>query len=212
MKTVVICLALLLSVSMVSADTISLTSGNASLGQQDSNITVEGAAIIVAGVDYYSSNVALQNALVIAPNHDWVTLPGSNWVGVADGESHSPNGGYIYKTYFELPTDYGFASINLTVTCDNFCDAYLNGCLLGTVAAQPPSTFTHLFYFDSSNQAMFVAGSNLLEFRVANGPMPDGVLNPSGLLYNAQITYVPEPASIIALLCGFGGIALKRRK
>lgn len=211
MKTVVICLVLLLSVNMVSAGTISLTSGNAPLGQRDSNITVEGAAITIAGVDYYSSNVALQNALVIAPHHNWVTLLGSNWVGVADGESHSPNGGYIYQTSFELPDYFGQANISLTMTCDNYAEAYLNGYLIGSVTTDLES-FYHLFYFNNSNQSMFVAGDNILEFRVANALMPEGVCNPSGLLYDTQITYVPEPAPIMALLCGLGGIALKRRK
>ena len=39
-------------------------------------------------------------ALVIAKNHQWIALSGSQWVGVADGEANSPDGGYVYATSF----------------------------------------------------------------------------------------------------------------
>jgi hypothetical protein len=149
--------------------------------------------------------------LVIGRNHDWTTLSGSEWIGVADGESHSPDGGYIYEVHFSMPS-FTQASISLTMTCDNWGKASLNGNFLGRCVDEPPPVFSRLFTFSSSDPTIFLPSENVLEFRVGNTPIGPGLINPSGLLFGAQIDYVvPEPSALLSLAMGLIGMAIGTR-
>jgi hypothetical protein len=209
----VLCVILLLLACIANAGTITMVSGNTSIGQRDPVVSIRGGDVSINSATYQMAAIDLQQALVISKNHDWATLPGSNWVGVADGESGSPDGGYYYQCPFQMPSIFTNASITLTMTCDNFGQVYLNGWLLGTVAQEPPSTFTRLFTFSSSDPAFFASGMNMLQFRVANAPIGPDLTNPSGLIFKADISYVPEPANMLGMFTGLTGIVgLFRRK
>lgn len=212
-NTAVLCVTLLILACIANAGTVTLISGNASIGQRDPGVSVAGSDVTVNNYIYQAAAIDSQQALIINKNHDWVTLAGSNWIGVADGECGSPDGGYYYQCPFQMPSIFTNVSITVTMTCDNFGQAYINGWLLGTVAQEPPSTFTKLFTFNSSDPAFFASGENMLQFRIANASIGPGLANPSGLIFKADISYAPEPASILGVLTGLIGIVgLVRRR
>lgn len=206
-----ISLVLLFLASAASAERITLASGNAPIGERDPLIHVSGKATNVNGWVYSAADIESQQALVINRNHDWTNLAGSNWIGVADGELHSSAGGYSYIMHFNMSsTDQ--ASILLSMSSDNWGQAYLNGNWLGMAVDNALPSHSQIFVMESSEQSFFREGDNVLEFEVGNSSLPAGYTNPSGLIFKAQVDYVPEPASIATLAIGLAGIGFGWRR
>ncbi len=198
---------LLAAVSISTADTITLVSGNAPIGERDPCITVRGAAVTVGGVEFPAADVPLQQALVINKYTLWADpVPGSQWIGVADGFQNSPPYGYIYQTSFDLPQLFSNPFMSITVAADDECDVYLNGdSLVGAGAhVEELTTFTISHGFHS--------GANDLHFALQNNWFT--AFNPSGLTFSAQISYevIPEPSGLFTLACGLGGLSLTIRR
>jgi hypothetical protein len=205
--------------SSVSAATLNLHSGNAPQGQTDPLITVRGAACTINGISVDAAPVASQQATVVqSPNSSWGDPPtGSRWIGVASGSANStPAGGYLFESSFDLPAFYSSPSMRISLLADNRYAVYLNGYFIdesrrGEYAYwSPPGVYT------PSDPSCFRQGTNALQIYVMNDYNPD--LNgpsPMGLAFSAQVSYVPEPSSLIALLTGVGGLGglmWKRRR
>ena len=201
-----ICL-LLAALSIATADTITVVSGNAPIGERDPQITVWGAAVTVGGVDYPAAEVSLQQALVINRYTKWTNpAPGSQWVGVADGFENSPPYGYIYTTSFDLPPLLTNPFMSITVAADDECDIYLNGNYFVGDGAHLEELVT------LTTTQGFRSGLNELRFLLQNNWFT--AFNPSGLTFSAEISYevIPEPSSLLTLVCGLGGLSLMIRR
>lgn len=199
-------LAVVLSMASVtaSANTITLISGNAPIGQLDTNIRVRGAAVIVEGVARAAAaGVSLQQACVVAPCYAWYAAPdGSNWVSCSsNGAAVGPTGGYIYTISFELPQAYTLPVLSMQASSDNGGNVILNGSLIPSNGPNGCTGHNWREVYSYSDPTGFHSGENTLEFWVYNSE------GPTGLAFSATVDFspVPEPSTALALLCGLGG-------
>lgn len=191
--------------SSASAASISLHSGNGTVGGTDSQITFvdtvngSGNAFIVSPAT--SSN----------PNFSWsAPLSGSQWVSTA---ANRVGGNSTYSIHFTLPSNFTSASLSVTLLADNLVTSVaLNGTSFGhESAATPPACTTQFFVTGGqrtfSTSTGFVPGANTLSFAVDNclQSQPVGPNNPTGLDFVATVTYTTpsQPANEDA--CENGG-------
>lgn len=206
-----ICL-LLAALSMATADTITVVSGNAPIGERDPHVYVVGAPVTVGGISAPAADEPFQNALVKETYMDWTApAPGSQWVGVAPYSSQDCKpGGYHYTTYFNLPEPCFSPRIWIVVGSDDTGAVYLNGNLLGS-----GTRYYSLRVFAADDPTWFSPGSNQLQFHVYNHYW-ESTGTPTGLTFSAEIEFepIPEPSGIFTLVAGLGGLSLtiRRRK
>jgi len=204
-----VCFTLLLAtmISIASAETIVLKSGNAAYGQLDPLITVRGAEVTIAGSYAYAAAQPYQQALVVGRlDVSWCNPPaGSEWIGVTTNWA-CPRGGYQYDMSFDMPAAFSNASLSLSITSDNFFAFYLNGNLIGAKAEL--GIFKSLYAYQSTDQSFWVPGANHIRIDAIN--RIDDVDTPTGIAFLSQIEYspVPEPSSILVLVCGMGGLGV----
>lgn len=202
-----VCIFVLAPAATLYADTITLKSGNAPVGQRDTLITVRGVSItLVPGDDpVLAANISPQNALVVATPSYWFTPPsGCQWVT----PNSTAGGGYVYEMTFQLPTVFYSPRMTMGIGNDDWAAMFLNGHKL---TDWNESGFGGLYTFTFDDPSRFAPGANLLQFFVGNG-----VGTPTGMLLNGSVEYqtVPEPSSIATILLGITGIAsgIVRRK
>ena len=177
----VVCVFAMMWTSNAAAATISLISGNGSIGSPDPNVTVTDSCTGVT-----------TNATIVPPYSDsggyWIDpISGSQWVSVNAG-SHGCNG--TYQATFMLPAIAISPSLSVTELADNSTNVSLNGnqpFITGNVPGQcevaqdgPPVTGT--------TTSGLVPGVNTLTFNVDNCLAGYGV-NPTGLDFVATVTF-----------------------
>ncbi len=179
-------IAMVASVSAASAATITLQSGNGSIGGTDAAVRVVA--------DTNNTTVEPRPADIVARHSNWApaidaSTPAveSQWVSYSPaGASGSPlTLETTYETTFTLPAGATDAAVSVRVLADNRAEVSLNGTAFGAQEGclgfqGSPSTF--------STTTGFVPGVNTLSFKVAN-PAEGCGAGPSGLDFVATVTY-----------------------
>lgn len=181
------------------ADTITIVSGNGPRGATDpvTQVSTDGGATFNAAY------------IMLFPSGNYSTIPGTQWIAFNSFGNGLTYTDMWFRITFQLPAGFSNPQLSLAVFADNVATGYLDGVEIGgqpfleTYAnfQSPASTFT------TSNAGLFHVGQNVLAFDVYN------FNDPSGLDYQATITFVPEPSS--AVLVGgslFGCLLLRRKK
>lgn len=173
----------------------------AGAGQTDANYTlvsgtIPGVTTGAAAQTYYNGAYAAENA-------------GSRWISYS-GQPFSGSGTFTATTTFDL-TGYDAASASLTGLwgVDNEGEIFLNGVTTGyTLTGTVVENFNQLYAFTLNSG--FVSGINTLSIVINDTGNPAAV-RVDGLSLTANA--VPEPASWVMLITGFGlvGVAARRR-
>ena len=151
-------------------------------------------------------------AQVIAPHPLWAAAPaGAAWIGVANGDTTSPDGDYAYSIMFDMTgLDLASAMISAQVASDNSTQVLLNGNL---VSFDNGST-GYMQLTDLLIEDGFVMGMNTLSFVVTNEPYAG--INPSGLLVanivGSAMAQTPEPSTAALLILGLAGLSVAGRR
>jgi hypothetical protein len=154
------------------------------------------------------------SAKVIAPHPLWAAAPaGAAWIGVANGDTTSPDGDYAYSIMFDMTgLDLASAMISAQVASDNRTQVLLNGNLVSF----DNGSAGYMQLADLLIEDGFIGGMNTLEFVVTNEPYAG--TNPSGLLVAnivgsamAQV-HTPEPSTAALLFLGLAGLTVAGRR
>lgn len=170
-------------------------------GQTDANYklvsgTVPGVVTGTQAATYYNGAYVSENA-------------GSRWISYS-GSPFNGTGNFSVTTTFDL-TGYDASTASLTGLwgVDNEGEIFLNGVSTGfSLTGTVVQNFNQLYAFTINSG--FVAGLNTLSIRVNDTGAPASV-RVDGLSLTANA--VPEPASWMLLITGFGlvGVAARRR-
>jgi len=180
------------------ANTITIVSGNGSIGSADPVVQVST-----------DSGATYNPATIISANPNYSVIPGTQWLAFNSSGFGLQNTDMLFRVAFTLPAGFSSPQLSLSVFADNVATGILNGVIFGgqpfiqdqSNFTNPPSVFT------TSNPGLFQVGQNFLTVDLYN------FTDPSGVDFKATITFVPEPSSF--LLVGgtlLGGLfVLKRR-
>jgi hypothetical protein len=185
----------------VSADTITLVSGGGgAVGTADpiTDVSINGGA-------------TYQDAIIISPNVFYDVIPGTQWISFNSSGNGLEFTSMLFRVTFQLPAGYSNPQLSLLVHADNVATGVLNGVEFGGQPfvndvpnfQDPPETIS------TANPALFQVGQNVLTIKLFN------FNDPSGLDYQATITFdqVPEPTT--AVLVGaslFVGLLLRKKR
>jgi hypothetical protein len=174
-------------------------------GQQDANYTLTASTL--TGVNpgdptftYFNGAYAAENA-----GSRWISYSGSPFAGV---------GGFTVSTTFDL-TGYvpGSAAISGNWGVDNDGEIFLNGVTTGiTLSGSSTLNFNVLHAFNITSG--FIAGVNTLSFVNFDAGSPAAVRLDNAVLTANAIDGVPEAATWVMLIAGFGltGAVMRRRR
>lgn len=198
MLSLTLLLLLLTASAALGYGSIHLQSGNGYSGGPDSSVKVVGAYLANPG---FSSDVPLHNAYVTDTLSSWTDVGiNAQWVST-DVSGWGPRGGYKYYTTFTLPSTVASATILVSFRADDVVYPLLNGIDFtgfSQVGGGPGSSgiFTPASYqVDISN--LVHPGENELSFMVANVAGANVGNNPTGLQFQANISYTTETRGVI---------------
>src|SRR5262245_6921075 len=198
---------------LLRAETVSLRSGNGSIGFQDSLVTllvgpVDGPfPAPFTPADFVSANTG-PGAWIVEPHPAWISgLAGDSmaqWISsIPDGRN--TGGTALYAIDFTLAAPAASATLNLQYSVDNVLGSGVNqGVFLNGTAISGNSTggtFTSEFNITRNDIApLLVAGTNTLYINATD----EG--GPAGLIFRALIetTPIPEPSSATILVGAIG--------
>lgn len=156
-----------------------------------------------------SSSATLKNAVVVTTAvSNWIASDSvSKWVSSTSSAQSNP-GYYAYSNTFTADAA-DILSFNYAVD-DKIERVLLNGVeIAGAFSGSYRS-------FSSARVSGFQAGSNTLTFLISNNiPGQNANVNPSGFRFSASaLGAVPEPATWLTMILGFGviGAMMRRRK
>jgi hypothetical protein len=200
-RSMLVVTALLVSITAVNAQTITLVSGNGAIGTRDPNT--------IFSLD---NGVTFTNAFIPTPNPLYGSLPGANWITVqANGQGPDLTTN-LYRTFFTLPLGFTDPSFSISILADDQAFVFLNGSLVGAQSFPPsghPNGTNPPSVFSTTNPALFLTGQNVLEIRCFNqNDIPP--TNPTGIDFVA--TVVPEPSAFLLTGVGFAGLFLTYRR
>ena len=192
------CLVLLLLATLclppaIHADTITIVSGNGSVGSADSVVQVSTDG----GATY-------NPATIIPTDSHYSVIPGTQWLAFNSTGFGLQNTDMLFRVAFTLPAGFSSPQLSLSVFADNVATGILNNVIFGGQPfiqneinfTNPPSVFT------TSNPGLFQVGQNFLAVDLYN------FTDPSGVDFKATITFVPEPSNFLLL----GGLLMRRKK
>lgn len=197
------CLILLLLATLclspsIFANTLTIASGNGSVGSADSVVQVSTDG----GATY-------NPATIIPTDSHYSVIPGTQWLAFNSSGFGLQNTDMLFRVAFTLPAGFSSPQLSLSVFADNVATGILNGVIFGgqpfiqdqSNFTNPPSVFT------TSNAGLFQVGQNFLTVDLYN------FTDPSGVDFKATIMFVPEPSSF--LLVGgslLGGLLVFRKR
>ena len=166
----------------VFADTITIVSGNGSLGSSDPLIQVST-----------DSGATYNPATIIPANPNYSVIPGTQWIAFNNVGFGLQNTDMLFRVGFTLPAGFSSPQLSLSVFADNVATGILNGVVFGgqpfienaSNFTNPPSVLA------TSNPGLFQVGQNFLTVYLYN------FTDPSGVDFKATITFVPEPSSYV---------------
>lgn len=207
---------LVASATFASADTIQLGSyatGGASLGNANTAMNYAG---------YQASSTTPSSgtgtSFYLDPGTTWAgPVANSTWVGATAtaGPVGTVNPDFGYYTFTTTFTADGYYNGLFTLLADDTTEVLLNGVVIvpfgalggnGTCADNAP---TCLYTESVALATTWLSGTNTLTFVVqqaGTGPA-GGTLDPSGVDFNATLTSVPEPSTLLMLGTGLMGSA-----
>jgi hypothetical protein len=180
------------------ANTITIVSGNGSIGSPDPVVQVST-----------DSGATYNPATIITANPNYNVIPGTQWLAFNSSGFGLQNTDMLFRVPFTLPAGFSSPQLSLSVFADNVATSILNGVIFGGQPfiqdainfTNPPSVFT------TSNPGLFQVGQNFLTVYLYN------FTDPSGVDFKATITFVPEPSTF--LLVGsslLGGLFMLKKR
>jgi hypothetical protein len=166
----------------VFADTITIVSGNGTIGSADSLVQVST-----------DSGATYSPATIIPTDSHYSVIPGTQWLAFNSSGFGLQNTDMLFRVGFTLPAGFSSPQLSLSVFADNVATGILNGVIFGgqpfiqdaSNFTNPPSVFT------TSNPGQFQVGQNYLTVYLYN------FTDPSGVDFQATITFVPEPSTYL---------------
>ena len=195
-------LATAYSLSSASADTITLVSGGG------------GAVGSADPITQVSTNrgATYQAAIIIPPVHIgtayYDTIPGTEWISFNSTGYGLRYTDMFFRVTFQLPVGFSNPQLSLSVFADNVATGILNGVQIG---GQPFVETTQNFenppgIFIATDPTLFQVGQNVLTIWLYN------FNDPSGLDYQATVTFIPEPSTALQVGASLLGAVFLRRK
>jgi hypothetical protein len=225
--------ALVFTTALASADTLTLGSwatGQANPGVSNTAMNYAGFQAIPQPVTTPPPAILPQNgtanSFFLDPSNVWKpALANSTWVGAAAnaGPVGTVNPDYGYYTFTTTFTATGLYSGFFNVMADDTTEVLLNGTVLFNLGALGGNAHcadnvpTCLMEDQVSFSGLNLSGVNTLTFVVQQqgiGPV-GGTGDPSGVDFDASLTAVPEPSSLLLLgtgLIGSAGALLRRMR
>jgi PEP-CTERM motif len=180
------------------ANTITIVSGNGSIGSADPVVQVST-----------DSGATYNSATIIPTDSHYSVIPGTQWLAFNSSGFGLQNTDMLFRVAFTLPAGFSSPQLSLSVFADNVATGILNGVIFGgqpfiqdqSNFTNPPSVFT------TANPGLFQAGQNFLTVDLYN------FTDPSGVDFKATITFVPEPSSFLLVGASLlGGLFVVRKR
>jgi len=187
----------------LTAETVTVRSGNGTVGGRDASVTfLLGPAIgdfthTLTATDFSSAQSG-PAAYIIRPNPLWITGlsedPSAKWIGTNANAASSGNTA-LYAISFRLTAAFSTATLTLHYASDD-TPSFNGGILLnGTVICQNAIEvgFSQDHTLTCNVGPLLQIGTNWLYFNIANVAAAGITQDPAGLLFSATITMINSP-------------------
>lgn len=192
------------------AELITLRTGNGSINQFDPLIScvkvVDGTPFSSAVFDSARNGVSALIEDDYNNRSDFIEVPGTHWIV----NEHWKNGCALYAQEFTITDNFTSATLNFSYSVDNYLGSttlpglYINGQAIIPASANQ-GTYTTVSTIQNIDITQYIVqGSNVLysyQYDFGYG---------AGISYLAQITTIPEPASLA--LFGLSALIARRKK
>jgi hypothetical protein len=133
----------------------------------------------------------------------WPAIPGAHWIWAtqqtSDAQVDLP---ITFTKAFSLPAGASGITGSIQITADNFFVLNVNGTQVGS-----GSDWSHIYPFDISHYLHAGPTQNVIQVVGTNACCGSGFGNPAGIIFQANVTYVPDstPPTTTASITGTPG-------